>query len=97
MYDLSTLKSPGHHLTFPFFQMLFTWDTDNLCIIFRQWRVSGPLTLTLSLLGVAALTAGYELVRKLARDYEESKQPLLERRDSDTPRMQSSISLFLEQ
>ena len=54
--------------------MLFTWNTENLCIVFSQWRVSGPLSLLLSLVGVALLTAGYELVRELSRKYEESSQ-----------------------
>ena len=53
-------------------QMLFTWSTENLCIIFRQWRVSGPITLVLSLLGVAILTAGYEAVRQIGRNYEKA-------------------------
>ncbi|KAI9830803.1 MAG: hypothetical protein M1826_004437 [Phylliscum demangeonii] len=50
--------------------MIFTWDTTNLCIIFRQWRITGRLSLVLSLLGVVVLTAGYELVRELSRRYE---------------------------
>ncbi|KAI9792585.1 MAG: hypothetical protein M1816_002105 [Peltula sp. TS41687] len=50
--------------------MLFTWDTQNLCIIFRQWRITGLVSLLFSLLAVAALTAGYELVRQLSRRYE---------------------------
>ena len=53
-------------------QMLFTWDTNNLCIIFRQWRVSSTFTLLLSLVGVMLLTAGYELVREISRRYEAS-------------------------
>ncbi|KAI9875000.1 MAG: hypothetical protein M1830_009047, partial [Pleopsidium flavum] len=52
--------------------MLFTWDTTNLCIIFRQWHIHSTLSLLLSLLGVAALTAGYELVREISRRYEQS-------------------------
>jgi copper transporter 1 len=50
--------------------MLFTWSTQNLCIVFPQWRVTGTLSLILSLLAVVALTAGYELVRELSRRYE---------------------------
>ncbi|KAI9828722.1 MAG: hypothetical protein M1832_001827 [Thelocarpon impressellum] len=51
-------------------QMLFTWDTRNLCIIFRQWHVRGIPSLILSLLAIVALTAGYELVRDVSRRYE---------------------------
>jgi solute carrier family 31 (copper transporter), member 1 len=52
--------------------MLFTWDTNNLCIIFRQWHITSTVSLVFSLLGVVALTAGYELVRELSRRYEAS-------------------------
>lgn len=51
-------------------QMLFTWDTTNLCIIFRGWHVYSTLGLILSLFGVVILTAGYELVREVSRRYE---------------------------
>ena len=50
--------------------MLFTWDTTNLCIVFRQWRITGAASLVFSLLAVAALTAGYEFVREMSRQYE---------------------------
>ena len=50
--------------------MLFTWSTHNLCIVFPTWRISGPVSLFFSLLGVVALSAGYELVRELSRRYE---------------------------
>lgn len=53
-------------------QMLFTWDTTNLCIVFRQWHVYSTLGLIGSLLGVVLLTAGYELVREASRRYEAS-------------------------
>ena len=55
-------------------QMLFTWDTTNLCIIFRWWHISSNLTLVFSLFGVMLLTAGYELVRDLSRRYEASSE-----------------------
>lgn len=50
--------------------MLFTWNTENLCIIFRWWHVSNTFTLILSLLAVVALTAGYEAIRSGSRQYE---------------------------
>lgn len=50
--------------------MLFTWDTTNLCIVFRGWRINGFGSLILSLLAVIALTAGYEAVREASRRYE---------------------------
>lgn len=54
--------------------MLFTWDTNNLCIVFRSWRVTGTMSLIWSLFGVMLLTAGYELVRELSRRYEAGTQ-----------------------
>ncbi|KAI0160350.1 Ctr copper transporter family-domain-containing protein [Xylariaceae sp. FL1272] len=50
--------------------MLFTWDTNNLCIIFRQWRVTGTWSLISSLLIIVAICAGYEVVREATRRYE---------------------------
>ncbi|PLN82293.1 copper transporter family protein [Aspergillus taichungensis] len=50
--------------------MLFTWSSKDLCIIFRQWRVTGPFSLFVSLVVIVLLTAGYEGVRKLTRRYE---------------------------
>ena len=50
--------------------MLFTWDTTNLCIIFRQWHVTGSASLVFSLLAVVAICAGYEALREGTRKYE---------------------------
>lgn len=50
--------------------MLFTWDTTNLCIVFRGWRITGTLSLIVSLLAIILLTAGYEAVREASRRYE---------------------------
>ncbi|KAI9886415.1 MAG: hypothetical protein M1823_001804 [Watsoniomyces obsoletus] len=60
-----------HHKMMCNMNMLFTWDTTNLCIIFKQWRITGTISLILSLLGVVALTAGYEFVREMSRRYEQ--------------------------
>ncbi|KAJ5396588.1 hypothetical protein N7509_004701 [Penicillium cosmopolitanum] len=50
--------------------MIFTWSSKNLCIIFRQWRITGPLSLLFSLILIVLLTAGYEGVRHVTRKYE---------------------------
>ncbi|KAF2085686.1 ctr copper transporter family protein [Saccharata proteae CBS 121410] len=52
--------------------MLFTWDTTDLCIVFRQWHITSTFSLIWSLLAVAALCAGYEAVREVSRRYEAS-------------------------
>jgi copper transporter 1 len=53
-------------------QMIFTWSSKNLCIVFRQWHITGTFSLILSLIAVALLTAGYECVREISRRYEQS-------------------------
>ncbi|KAF8866564.1 Ctr copper transporter [Acephala macrosclerotiorum] len=50
--------------------MLFTWDTKNLCIIFRWWHIQTTPGLIFSLLAVVALTALYEALRSGSRRYE---------------------------
>ncbi|KAJ4372500.1 copper transpport protein [Neocucurbitaria cava] len=69
-------------------QMLFTWDTTDLCIVFRGWHIDGTTSLVFSLFAIVLLTAGYELVREVSRRYEEYKSRGLEsgRRDGDDVR-----------
>jgi len=50
--------------------MLFTWSTDNLCIVFRGWHVRSTFSLLISLILIVLLCAGYEAVRELSRRYE---------------------------
>ncbi|KAL4974938.1 Ctr copper transporter family-domain-containing protein [Aspergillus desertorum] len=50
--------------------MLFTWSTKNLCIVFSTWRVTGPLSLLGSLFVIVLLAAGYEGIRQVTRKYE---------------------------
>ncbi|KAK4231758.1 Ctr copper transporter family-domain-containing protein [Podospora fimiseda] len=50
--------------------MLFTFSTKNLCIIFSQWRITSSFSLFISLLAIVALGAGYEALREGIRRYE---------------------------
>ncbi|KAI9897457.1 hypothetical protein N3K66_007313 [Trichothecium roseum] len=50
--------------------MLFTWDTTNLCIVFRQWHVRSTTSLLASLVAVVLLAMGYEAIRSASRKYE---------------------------
>ncbi|KAH6660091.1 ctr copper transporter family protein-like protein [Truncatella angustata] len=50
--------------------MLFTWDSTNLCIVFRSWHVRGTASLVFSLLAIVAICVGYEAVREATRRYE---------------------------
>ena len=59
-------------------QMLFNWETTNLCIVFRSWHIRGPTSFLLSMLAISLLVAGFEALRaytsaysaKAARDLE---------------------------
>ncbi|KAI5786448.1 Ctr copper transporter family-domain-containing protein [Peziza echinospora] len=50
--------------------MLFTWNTQNLCLVFRWWHITGGVSLFFSLLGVVVLSAGYEWLRDFTRRFE---------------------------
>jgi hypothetical protein len=63
--------------------MLFTWDTTDLCIVFRGWRITGTGSLIVSLLAIVLLTAGYEAVREASRRYEAYAAKGGERRGGD--------------
>ncbi|KAI4146681.1 MAG: hypothetical protein LQ341_002014 [Variospora aurantia] len=65
--------------------MLFTWDTTNLCIIFPQWHIYSTFSLFISLIGVIVLTAGYEFVREMSRRYEASSAEYTNKLPSKTP------------
>lgn len=58
--------------------MLFTWDTENLCIVFRQWRVTSTPSLLFSLIVVILLGVGYEGLRSICRRYELSLDKQIE-------------------
>lgn len=73
--------------------MLFTWDTTNLCIIFHWWRITNVLTLLISLVAVALLTAGYEAVREASRRYESSSQEYANKLQSKSPSRAPSAKL----
>lgn len=50
--------------------MIFTWDTTDLCVVFRWWHIQTTQGLLLSLLAIVALGAGYEFIRYRARTLE---------------------------
>jgi copper transporter 1 len=49
---------------------LFTWNTQDLCLVFRWWHVTSTFSLIVSLLMVVLLGMGYEYLRELSRRYE---------------------------
>jgi copper transporter 1 len=99
MCNMNVSLHPLHHLPKAYkstktdsrgIQMLFTWDTQNLCIVFKSWRVTSTMSLFWSLLGVMVLTAGYELIREVSRRYEAKVQ----REIDDMPSKFSPLLLF---
>ncbi|KAJ3484419.1 hypothetical protein NLG97_g7053 [Lecanicillium saksenae] len=54
--------------------MLFTWDTTNLCIVFKQWHIRTTPGLIISLIAVVLIAMGYEGLRATSRLYEQSVQ-----------------------
>ncbi|KAH8675758.1 Ctr copper transporter family protein [Xylariales sp. PMI_506] len=58
--------------------MLFTWDTNNLCIVFRFWHVRGLPSLLFSLALIVLIGIGYEFLRDVTRRYELSVNKRLE-------------------
>ncbi|KAF2201463.1 Ctr copper transporter [Delitschia confertaspora ATCC 74209] len=60
--------------------MLFTWSTKGLCIVFSGWQITGTASLIFSLLAIVLMTAGYEAVREASRRYDEHTRKLVEGR-----------------
>lgn len=52
--------------------MLFTWDYQNVCVVFRQWQITSPLSLVVTLIAIVTIVAGYEALREGIRRYETS-------------------------
>lgn len=50
--------------------MLFTWDTTNLCIVFSQWHIRTTAGLLFSLVAIVLVGMGYEALRAGTRRYE---------------------------
>ncbi|KAI8720686.1 Copper transport protein [Fusarium sp. LHS14.1] len=70
--------------------MLFTWDTKNLCIVFRQWHIRSTSSLVFSLVAVILLAVGYEALRSLSRRYEEALDKRVRATPSDEPVTEST-------
>lgn len=65
---------PGHggggHMDMCSMNMLFTWDTTNLCIVFEWWHVRTNFDLVLTLIAVVLMGMFYEYMRMVARAYD---------------------------
>lgn len=50
--------------------MLFTWSTDNLCVVFKWWHVRTSFDLLVTLAAVVLLGMGYEYTKVIAAKLE---------------------------
>lgn len=73
-------------------QMLFTWDTENLCIVFSQWHIRSTASLLISLVVVVLLGVGYEALRAASRRYELSLTKQIESIPREYLPVQSSFT-----
>lgn len=64
--------------------MLFTWDTTNLCIVFKQWHIRSTPGLIISLLAVVLIAMGYEGLRATCRMYEKSMEARVDSAPSES-------------
>ena len=77
--------------------MLFTWSTEDLCIVFSGWHITGTGSLIFSLLAIVLLTAGYEAVREVSRRYDiYAKNSIEGKRGGDDLSSESTRSHFPE-
>ncbi|KAG0269220.1 hypothetical protein DFQ27_004460 [Actinomortierella ambigua] len=61
-------SSPGDMCSM---NMLFNWDTKNVCVVFESWKIDTPQGMVISLLVIIALAVSYELLRARARQYDD--------------------------
>ncbi|KAG9244453.1 CTR2 long splice variant [Calycina marina] len=68
--DLGGMGTPMEAAAMCSMNMLFNWQTSNLCIIFQWWHIQTTGGLLFSLIGIVGLTALYEAIRAGSRRYE---------------------------
>ncbi|KAK9366972.1 Ctr copper transporter family-domain-containing protein [Lipomyces kononenkoae] len=71
LVDSATASNETSHAGSPCnMNMLFTWETNSICIVFQWWRIYNKVTLAFSFLGIVGLGIGYEFLREMTRRYE---------------------------
>ncbi|KAK9478218.1 Ctr copper transporter family-domain-containing protein [Lipomyces japonicus] len=70
--------------------MLFTWNSEDLCIVFEWWHIRTGFGFFVSLIAIVLLSMGYEyarnLVANLEADLESSSSSTASRRDQKVQR-----------
>lgn len=68
--------------------MLFNWQIENTCVVFRWWHIKGPISLIVSCIAIFCIAAGYEWIRSYVSLVEtkwEEAEILLSRTEEDEP------------
>ncbi|CEP07857.1 hypothetical protein [Parasitella parasitica] len=63
----------GHNMPMPAtckMNMLFNWQVENTCVVFRWWHISGPISMILSCVAIFLIAAGYEWIRAYSTSIE---------------------------
>ncbi|KAL7320939.1 copper transpport protein [Mucor circinelloides] len=63
----------GHDMPMPAtckMNMLFNWQVENTCVVFRWWHISGPISMILSCIAIFLIAAGYEWIRAYSKAIE---------------------------
>lgn len=56
--------------------MFVNADTENLCILFKGWRVTGPWSLVQSMIVIILFAMSFEAIREYIRRYEQTQRPI---------------------
>lgn len=68
--------------------MLFNWQIEDTCVVFRWWHIQGPISLILSCAAIFFIAAGYEWIRSYVGQVESKwteAEILLSRSEDDEP------------
>lgn len=57
--------------------MLFNWDTKNLCVVFKWWHIRTTFDAILTLLIVVLLGMGYEYLKFIGNKYDQKNNAIL--------------------
>ncbi|KAI5954126.1 CTR2 [Candida margitis] len=64
--------------------MLFTWDWNNSCVVFKWWHVKSFSGFLISMVVIVLISAGYELVKGWVANWERNSLATLTASTSNT-------------
>ncbi|KAG2234785.1 hypothetical protein INT48_006702 [Thamnidium elegans] len=80
--------------------MLFNWQIEDTCVVFRWWHIQGPISLILSCVAIFCIAAGYEWIRSYVSQIESKwteAEILLSRSEDDEPVMEGQTMVHAYQ